>query len=326
VGLVGMLRAALQSLVSKWEWWDQLFLFGGLALVLVVLLPIFIPKIKDWFDSSHDKVKSKSEVQIQSKDDIIQSITKSQQVVPSTPSQINLPEAFSPMIKKMSEDLAVSGKYPTFIKFVKNINGKEVEENEGITYPGFELYTGRKTLQFARPITQLLPDTTKEVWGLWHAGTAIYSFDIIKRANVTKLIFPHPKNPSIEFLAKSAGKNVSDIQLDICRNTRVALEKRQAQDAEQENPLPKNQRIEVRWYNNFIGNMITVGYPNNLHPTWILLEMFTPFVSLDDRPSIRLFDKPFGSLFNSLLDSYNKTWEISKPPTEEDIKKWLSGN
>jgi hypothetical protein len=47
-----MLRAVLQCLVGGWNFWDQLFLFGGLFLILIVLIPFMFPKLRIWFQGN----------------------------------------------------------------------------------------------------------------------------------------------------------------------------------------------------------------------------------------------------------------------------------
>ncbi len=237
-------------------------------------------------------------------------------------SQVNLAESISPILNKMSEVYEIADKYPTFMTKVTMSKDKHEEIYEGITYNGFEFYTGRKILQQYRPIAQLLPPTSN-IWALWHAGVLAHSYDIIKRGNIVRLIFPHPENPCIEYLAETLGHKRSDIQMDICRNTRAALERRAQQDSNHDNPIPTNQRIEVRWHKELIGDMITVGNAT-LNNAWVLLEVYLPNVSLDFRPSIRVSSKPFTELFTHLIEAYEKMWEISKPPTEDDIKKWLN--
>ncbi|HAV10617.1 MAG TPA: hypothetical protein DCX22_03255 [Dehalococcoidia bacterium] len=50
LGVTALLKVVFRDFVSDWQWYDQLFLFGGIFLLLLVLSLFFAPKIKQWLD------------------------------------------------------------------------------------------------------------------------------------------------------------------------------------------------------------------------------------------------------------------------------------
>ena len=51
LGFTSVLRAVFKSLVGQWEWYDQLFLSGGIFLLILGILALFAPLIGRWIGS-----------------------------------------------------------------------------------------------------------------------------------------------------------------------------------------------------------------------------------------------------------------------------------
>lgn len=73
-------------------------------------------------------------------------------------------------------------------------------------------------------------------------------------------------------------------------------------------------RVEVRWFNGLIANSMVIADPYKKNG-WIILEPWLPNLI---RPIFRINKSNNESMFNNLLDGYEKIWEKSNPVSKVD--------
>jgi len=188
-----------------------------------------------------------------------------------------------------------------------------IADNEPFKLHGFEFYPSRDALRLHRPLLKQLASADM-VWALWNTGTQARTDNAVERANIQRLILPHPDSPYLALLAQTIlYDNVKALRSDILGITKQMLSERQAQERLGE--VGERRLPETRWYRGLIGNTITIGNPLHQNPySWIILETHVPMTSAPDRPSFVVWRQPLETLFNSLFQAYLELWNTSEEP------------
>jgi hypothetical protein len=187
------------------------------------------------------------------------------------------------------------------------------ERQSGVIVQGFEFFSSRDNLVGKYPISDWIK-TREPIWGLWVTGTAACTNRVMEKANITKLILPHPGTITDEF-AKGFGRKGERVAKRIIQHimdiTREALDEEERRNAE-----------ILHWHNLSIGNTITIGNPES-PGSWFILETLIAGTDISGRPSIRVENiKPFEDLFKGIKGAFDYYWKHSQPPTEEEVKKF----
>lgn len=184
---------------------------------------------------------------------------------------------------------------------------------------GFEFFPSRDVLSHHHSLTERI-SSVSTIWALWPAGThATGVINAIQTGNIRRLILPYPSDSTIKSLASLVRGQPEDIFNDIKRTANKALTKRNEQDIKQD--VPKEERVEVRWYYGMITNSITLGNPKPLSKdSWIQVENLIPSAT-ENRSSYSLDYEatPFKNLFTTVISDYEQLWHNSKPIKESDL-------
>lgn len=194
--------------------------------------------------------------------------------------------------------------------------------NKAIIGQGFEFFPSRDILASHYTLNDRIK-SVPTVWAIWHTGTLAWGQDAIKKGNLKHLILPNPiRGAPLDKIAELIGKDEPRPLIeDIVRVTKEVLAKRKKEDQEQSVPI--EDRIEVRWYQGITTNSIMIGNPEPLlDDSWIQVETLMPMPA-NERPSFAMIygQTPFKSLFEDLVEAYKNIWAKSRL-TEDDVN-WI---
>ncbi len=212
--------------------------------------------------------------------------------------------------------------YPSYqLMFNQVIAGSSIVDG-AVVSQGFEFFSSRDNLRRHHPLAQRIKSSST-IWALWNTGAQAYIDNAIKESTIKHLILPHPRQDlAMTSLALLSGRGSQGIIDDIRNITKEALAKRKEQNEQQS--IPIQDRIEVKWYSGIITNTIMVGNPKPLSDeSWVQVEPLLS-ISASERPSFALSygQTPFKNLFKCLVTAFEDTWSKSKPLSQEDLD-WL---
>lgn len=173
-----------------------------------------------------------------------------------------------------------------------------LDKNTGATIivDDFEFNIDRDALSKRRNLNQILEEADC-VWALWNTGQDAWRRHLLRNPKIKRLILPDPHSDALQLLASGRGRQHYELVTEITATTGEA----------------KEGGIPVRWFFGLIGNTMTFVNPESGHG-WVQIEVV--FAPMDSQtcPSFRVNqDGPYRSLYDALLEVYNKVWDASKP-------------
>ncbi len=115
--------------------------------------------------------------------------------------------------------------------------------------------------------------------------------------NLKKVIFPHPRSPSLQLYAESIGDS-SLLRGKIETATDYLISK----------------GVEVKWYPHMINHAVIIAN-HDRQSGWVQWESVLPYVPFPSRPSVIVYKPTFEPLISAINDSFDKMFGSSNTPT-----------